>query len=570
MQTKLNENGIYLNSYTHGTYKTFCPKCKNTRKSHNTHDMPLSVTIENDKALFKCHNCENTGIVSDKQMYQTVSKSNPEKLNGWFSKRGISQKTTEDLGIYEWNDNICFPYIQEGEVKNVKYRTYDKRFRQKPNAQRTLYNIDNVKKYWDLTGNKNLIICEGEMDVVAFYESGVINAVSLPDGAPKSAKFDLKDLRFSALKNCSFLSQVDKVYLACDQDDAGRALHLELVHRFGKDRCLTIKFPKLKDGTYIKDANECLLKLGRNTLIQCLKDAIPYPIQGIYTIKNYTKEVFDIYEGKIQRPLSTGFKLLDQIYKIQAGTFHLVTGVPNHGKSNFIDQLAVNLLREHQWKFCVFSPEHSTPQHIRRIVEKIVKKPFDDGVVPKMSASELERGLNVLNENFYFMENKDEIPTIEWILDKAKQAVLKFGVKGIIIDPYNEINSTREGNKREDEHIRDIISKAKKFCRTHEVVIWMVAHPSKMPRSEDGSIQVPTLYDVSGSAHWNNMCDAGIVIARNFDTQQTRLITRKIREQGVYGNIGECFFNYDLSERVYKEVVESKPIEDNQQRWYND
>ena len=62
-----------------------------------------------------------------------------------------------------------------------------------------------------------------------------------------------------------------------------------------------------------------------------------------------------------------------------------------------------------------------------------------------------------------------------------------------------------------------------------------------MPRAEDGSIQVPTLYDVSGSAHWNNMCDVGLVVARNFDTQQTRVITRKVREQGLYGNIGECF-----------------------------
>ena len=569
MQSKLNELGIYLNSYSVGNYKTFCPKCKNTRKAHNTHDTPLSVTIENDKALFNCHNCEHTGIASENQIYQTVKKSNPDKLNTWFSKRGISQKTTEDLGIYEWNDNICFPYIQNGETKNIKYRTYDKRFRQKPNAQRTLYNIDNVKKYWETTGNRNLIICEGEMDVIAFYESGVINAVTLPDGAPKSAKFDLNDLRFSALKNCTWLNDVDKVYIATDQDEAGKALHLELVHRFGKDRCLRVQFPKQEDGTFIKDANECLLKLGRNTLIQCLKDAIPYPIEGIYTVKNYTQEVFDIYEGKIQRPLSTGFKLLDQIYKIQAGTFHLVTGVPNHGKSNFIDQLAVNLLREQKWKFCVFSPEHSTPQHIRRIVEKIVKKPFDDGVISKMDPNELERGLNILNDNFYFMENKDDIPTIEWILDKAKQSVLKFGIKGIIIDPYNEINSTREGNKREDEHIRDIISKCKRFCRTHEVVMWMVAHPSKLPRKDDGSIQVPTLYDVSGSAHWNNMCDIGLVVHRDFDTQKTRVITRKVREQGVYGNIGECFFNYDLSERVYKEVIESNS-EQPQQRWYNE
>ena len=573
METKLKELGIYCNSYSIGSHKTFCPKCRNSRKSQNANDTPLSVKIENESALFKCHNCEYSGKVNLYERKYTIVNKNKEmdknKLYDWFKDRGISAKTVEDLGIYSYNGSICFPYIQDGETKNIKYRTYDKRFSQKPNAQRTLYNIDNVQKYWERTGKKNIIIAEGEMDVVAFYEAGIINAVTLPDGAPKNAKFDLNDLRFSALKNCKWLNEVEKVYIATDQDEAGKALHLELVHRFGKDRCLRIQFPSQQGDIITKDANECLVKLGRNTLIECLKTAIPYPIEGLYTIKNYKKEIFDIYEGKIQKPLSTGFKILDTIYKIQPGTFHCVTGVPNHGKSNFIDQIAVNLFNLYKWKFCVFSPEHSTPQHIRRIVEKIIQKPFDIGMNERMNKEDLEKGLKILNDNFFFMENKDTIPSIEWILSKARQSVLKFGIKGLIIDPYNEINSSREGNKREDEHIRDVISKCKKFCRTHEVTIWLVAHPSKLPRKEDGSICVPTMYDVSGSAHWNNMSDVGLVVYRDFDTKQTRVITRKIREQGLYGNIGECYFTYDISKRIYKEVID-KESEQNNQYWYNE
>ena len=570
MEDKLRQLGIYLQNYSIGTHKTFCPKCRNQRKAHNRHDTPLSVTVENDKILFKCHNCEHSGIVSDRQKnYKIVKPTNKDRLFSWFKKRGISSKTIEDLGIYEYNGSICFPYIQDNQTLNVKYRTYDKRFSQKPNAQRTLYNIDNVKKYWERTGKKNIIIAEGEMDVISFYEAGIINAVTLPDGAPKNVKFDLNDLRFSALKNCKWLNEVEKVYIATDQDEAGKALNLELEHRFGKDRCLRIQFPNQQGDIITKDANECLLNFGRNTLIDCLKKAIPYPIEGLYTVNNYTKELFDIYDGKIQKPLSTGFKILDTIYKIQPGTFHCVTGVPNHGKSNFIDQIAVNLFNNYGWKFCVFSPEHSTPQHIRRILEKIIQKPFDDGFSDRMNKGEVDKGLRVLNNNFFFMENKDSIPSIEWILSKARQSVLKFGIKGLIIDPYNEINSSREGNKREDEHIRDVISKCKKFCRTHEVTIWLVAHPSKLPRKEDGSICVPTMYDVSGSAHWNNMSDVGLVVYRDFDTKKTRVITRKIREQGLYGNIGEAFFKYNTTKRIYEEVLEDDSTESNSEYWYN-
>ena len=567
----LNNIGIYLQNYNLGTHKTFCPECKNTRKPQNKHDTPLSVSIQSDKCLYKCHNCDWTGVVSENNNYKVINrkKENSDKLIKFFQARGISKKTLDDLGIYEIGDSIAFPYIQNGETVNCKFRTYDKRFKQKPNAQRTLYNIDNVKKYWNRTGKKNIIICEGEIDVISFYEAGVINAVTLPDGAPKQAKYDLNDLRFQALKNCKWLNEVEKVYIATDQDDAGKALHLELVHRFGKDRCLRIQFPNQQGDVITKDANECLVELGRNVLIETIKNAVPYPIDGIYTVKNYKKEVLDIYNGKIQKPLSTGFNILDMIYKIQPATFHLVTGVPNHGKSNFIDQLAVNMYRNYGWKFCIFSPEHSTPQHIRRVVEKIIKKPFDSGRHQRMSETELVEGLRILNENFYFIENKDTIPTIDWILSKARQSALKFGIKGMIIDPYNEINSSREGNKREDEHIRDIISKCKKFCRTHEITMWMVAHPSKLPR-DNGKINPPTLYDVSGSAHWNNMCDVGLVVHRDFDNNRTRVILRKVREQGLYGNIGECFFEFDLSKRIYKEVVDETKQRQNEYYWNDD
>tara|TARA_Y100000996_G_scaffold408475_2_gene387596 strand:+ start:1 stop:1566 length:1566 start_codon:yes stop_codon:yes gene_type:complete len=486
----------------------------------------------------------------------------------WFKRRGISQATVEAFNITRtssWfgdGEEACyaFPYYKDCQLVNIKYRTKDKKFRQENGAERTLFNIDAVKAHWETTGRKEVIIVEGEMDVLSMYEAGFTYACTLPDGAPKTAKFDADDKRFQALQNCEWLHEAEKVIVAVDDDEAGAALKLELVHRFGKDRCWTVQYPDQHD-IKCKDANEALVGHGAEVLREIIEFAAPHPIDGLYTVRDYEKEVFNIYDGNVQKAISTGFGSLDEIYKVMPSTFAIVTGIPNHGKSNFIDQLSVNLAKNHGWKFAIFSPEHSTANHIRRLAEKVMAKPFDIGPNPRMTKEELTEAMLFLDNRFHFIESEDSLPTIDWLLTKAKSACLRHGVKGIIIDPYNEIDATRDGNKREDEHIRDLVSRCKQFCRTHEVAMWMVAHPAKMQRGSDGVYSPPSLYDISGSAHWNNMCDVGMVVHRDFEADQTRVIIRKIREQGLYGSIGEAFFRYNLTRHIYEaELIQQEPV----------
>ena len=145
-------------------------------------------------------------------------------------------------------------------------------------------------------------------------------------------------------------------------------------------------------------------------------------------------------------------------------------------------------------------------------------------------------------------------------LTKAKLAKRRFGINGLVIDPFNQISPDRDYYKREDEHIRDIIAKCQHFARNHNIVVWMVAHPHKLHRNDNGIIPPPDLYQVSGSAHWNNMCDVGIVVHRDFENNETKVITRKVREQGLYGSIGQCFFTYNLASHVYEEIDSIEPV----------
>jgi twinkle protein len=573
---KAMDNGIFLNSYSVGDYRTKCPQCSPTRRKK--HDPCLSVTITHESILWMCHHCEwNGGVKENTNLpirqprvvkeegielappIPIVSNANHDLSQGsiaWLHNRKISQATAETFKLFTKDQKLCFPYYLDGDIVNIKSRTKDKRFLQEKNATKCLYNIDMLKKHWESVGTKSVIFVEGEMDVLALYEAGYKNVVSLPDGAPQTAKFHKDDKRFKAFEHSKWIFDADEVIVATDADENGKALRLELIHRFGKDICKVVNFPRIDDWQ-CKDANECLIHYDTQILQECIQYAEEFPVHGLHGVKEYHDSVQNIYDGNEQKALSTGFKELDKIYKIMPSTFNLITGIPNHGKSNFLDQILLNLAENEGWNFALFSPEHSTPNHIRRLLEKRCRKPFDIGLHARISQEELNEGIQFLDDHFRFIESTEEIPNIDYILKKAKLAKQRFGIKGLVIDPFNQISPDRDYAKREDEHIRDIIAKCQQFARNHQMVVWMVAHPHKLQRNDSGVIPPPDLYQVSGSAHWANMSDVALVVHRDFEDNSTQIITRKIREQGVYGHIGQVYFNFNNVKKVYEEEVES-------------
>jgi twinkle protein len=581
-----------------GNNKIICPECSHTRR--NKSDPCLSVTLETDNSyVWNCHHCGFKGGHSDKTEWKPEpkkfynkkiyavpnpieKKENMEKqYQEFFIKRKISKETLDHFNITtskmkfnnQEKETAVFPYYHNGKLVNQKFRSIDKEFRQTKDAQRTLYNIDCL----NLEENKNqpLIIVEGELDVLSLHECGYTKVVSLPDGAPKEAKFKKDDARFQALKvHAEELAKETNIIIATDYDEAGKALALEFAHRFGKDRCSSVDWGAiyLTGDVVCKDASDALTYGAKDTIKMFINGAKPYPVDGLYKANDYINQVIDLYHGKEEKPLTTGYKVLDTVYRLMEGTFTIVTGIPNHGKSNFLDQILINASKIHKWKFAIFSPEHSTPRHLTRLTEKYLELPFVEGATRKMSEEQLVEGMRYINNHFYFLESRDEKPTIKWILEKARVCVIREGLNGIVIDPYNEIDTNDRGTKREDEHIKDIISACKRFARTHNICVWIVAHPAKMHRNNDGTYPVPSMYDISGSAHWHNMADIGLCVHRNFEDNETVVYVKKVREQGLYGEIGECLFGYDVQTRSYREVIneETKVQIDTSNSWWND
>lgn len=366
--------------------------------------------------------------------------------------------------------------------------------------------------------------------------------------------------------NCKYyLDKASRIILATDGDLPGQALAEELARRLGRERCWRVKWPKKNDVDHFKDVNEVLMYMGPTILKEVIESAELYPIKGLFNFRDYFDEIDAYYYRTLGYELgvSTGWRGLNEIYNVVPGELTIVTGVPNSGKSEWIDALLSNLNASVGWKFALCSMENKVREHARKLLEKHIKKPFFDArygeSVERMSVDELEQGKKWLSDTFYLIRcENDCLPSINWVLGLAKAAVLRHGVNGLVIDPYNELDHQRPPSQTETEYVSQMLTKVKRFAQHHSCHVWFVAHPRQLHHWVGSP---PNLYDISGSAHFINKCDNGIVIHRNRDPDagpmdQVQVCVRKVRNK-VAGTIGDAFLSYNRVTGEFMDLSET-------------
>ncbi|XP_040362794.1 twinkle homolog protein, chloroplastic/mitochondrial isoform X3 [Rosa chinensis] len=494
-----------------------------------------------------------------------------EEVLAFFSERGISRETVQRNKVMQKRCSItdqisiAFTYWRNGKLISCKYRDINKKFWQEKDTERIFYGLDDIKD------TNDIIIVEGEMDKLAMEEAGYRNCVSVPDGAPPKASPPDKDVppeeqdtKYQFLWNCKeYLKKESRIILATDGDGPGQALAEELARRLGRERCWRVSWPKKNDQVeHFKDANEVLMYLGPAVLKEVIENAELYPIRGLFRFQDYFDEINAYYHRTYKHDcgVKTGWRDLDDLYNVVPGELTIVTGVPNSGKSEWIDALLCNLYEGYGWKFALCSMENKVREHARKLLEKHIQKPFFDGryggPAERMSVEEFERGKQWLNDTFHLIRCEDDsLPNIKWVLDLARAAVLRHGVRGLVIDPYNELDHQRPPNQTETEYVSQMLTNVKRFAQHHACHVWFVAHPRQLHHWVGGP---PNLYDISGSAHFINKCDNGIVIHRNRDPEagaldQVQVCVRKVRNK-VAGTIGDAYLSYDRATGRYVDI----------------
>lgn len=541
---------------TNGTHKIKCPICTPTRR--NKTDKSLSVNL--NEGFAKCHNlgCNalffrdsvEKSIVKENytlpaQTWKNYTKLSDNLVKYCETERKINQYTLNHFNVTEEKyyqpaltkevNNIVFNYFESDIVVNKKYRSANKKFTQSKNGKPIFYNINSV------IGEEECFIVEGEFDVLALYEIGIKNAISIPNGANDNDNYWINSEKY--------LKDIKKFYIATDNDSSGESVAEKIAQRLGRYRCERILF----DG---KDANE---DLKNGVLNKTIYNRKKYPVSGTFTSDDLIEKMVNLYNDGLPNCIdikNNSFGGLNKVFKLMFGHLCIGTGIPSHGKSNFTEWLVLNYLLENDIKASFFSPEHQPLElHYSTFAQKVIGKNYFNEIkgTPRMSKMELIQFHEWANQKLYLTSPEvGEFATWDWLFDKFREQIFSFGINIFVVDAWNKVEFT--GNKTERENIGRTLSRLTQFAQQNNVLIIVIAHPTKMKRLDGGLYEKPTLYDVSGSADFRNQTHDGFCIYRFFGDESYTIFENLKTKYSFQGEIGgQVEFEYHAPSGRYYE-----------------
>lgn len=540
------KSGSFMVSATKNLFKCFgCGESGNSIDfliKYKKIELSEALQILADKYNIMSENIDKPKISHFKRPIPKTEAKISVKLIEWFSKRKINEKTLLELKVtegLEWmpqtkkdENTIQFNYFKNSELVNTKFRDGKKNFKLVSGAELIMYNIDSIN------GLKEIIIVEGEIDVLSIHESGLKNVISVPNGAGVGKNnltyFD---------NSIDFLPENCHYILALDNDLPGNNLRDELARRLGFENCSTVIF---KD---CKDANECLIKYGKEAVIESIKNAKEYPIIGVFNANDIKSEIWNYYNNGLPPGCGIGMAEIDMHIRFKEGYITIITGIPGHGKSEFLDFILCRLNISHGWKTALYSPEnHPLELHFSKFAEKITGKSFDGS--NKMSPLDLENMINYHAENFFFINPESDF-TIQSITKVVKQLIRKKGIKAFVIDAWNKLD--HKYTTTETKYISEALDELSMFCEKNGVHLFLVAHPTKIVKDKQtGLYEIPNLYSVSGSANFYNKAANGLTVYLNRETGLVEIHIQKVKFKH-WGKPGCVHLGWDyINGRYYK------------------
>jgi twinkle protein len=509
----------------------------------------------------------------------------------WFSDRAISQRTLDKFMIFtreEWMPQtqkkescICFPYLRDGSLINVKYRDGRKNFKMVKDAELILFNLNTIgeKKY--------CIITEGEIDCMSVYEAGFgVEPVADDDGVLQNEEYSKwcqlsvpngaskGNQKLDYLDNCAeWLVAIEVFVIATDGDAAGEELKQELIRRLGVERCKVISYPieecvALENNLRrrCKDMNEVLKYLGPDVVKNVINNAESIPVDGIYYVDDIFSSMLQNFEKGVQLAPETHFGEMDQYFRWKKGEINLFVGWANHGKTTLVLQMMLTKSFFDGWKWGIFSPEnYPATDFYDDLIEMYAGKWLD-----QMNKQEYTDAAYFIDKHIFYVY-PDDGHDIHSINEKFRYLVMKKGIDGVLVDPFNQLDHIQKPYQREDQYLSETLKDVKRFALLNCVSYNIVAHPVKQQKDSDKSLPPVDMYDISGGSMWANKSDNIISYYRpnhhiDKTSPEVKIFIQKLKRRRTGGKPGDFEMRMNWAVKRFVDPISGMPYLDPQKR----
>lgn len=281
-------------------------------------------------------------------------------------------------------------------------------------------------------------------------------------------------------------------------------------------------------------------------------------------------DTLEIYKKGYESAESTGIKEIDPLWKWKRGEVTLLSGIGNHGKSEFLNFLMLNKAIKDGSKFGIFSPENNPAQEFYLNLTEMLMGcnctpfKFDGSPNPDQpSQEEFDKAYQFISEHFFYIYPKEAAPTPRYIGSRFLELIIKHKIDGVVIDPYNQLNSEGQSD-RDDRDLSVFLAECSRFAVLNNVYYMIVAHPHKLHKEvKEKDYPCPTVFQLAGGAMWNNKCDNILMYHRPYrnsdpSSRTAEFHSKKIRRQKIVGVPDTIGFEYSRSKRRF--VFENYPL----------
>ena len=320
----------------------------------------------------------------------------------------------------------------------------------------------------------------------------------------------------------------------------------EIIRRFGPEVCLRVSF---SEGC--KDANDELVKNGSEALKSCIENAVMVPMKDICTVENIESELDAFYLNGPEPGKETGWKNLDEIVTFGTGQLALITGRTNDGKSEWLDELVIRLLIRYNWTAGFWTPENTLLDHSRKIIEKLTNRTFIRQGATGVQPLQFELCKQWMKERISWIDLPFDNLHLETILERSRSLVRKFGIRILVLDPFNFIEKENNATRSENAWDSHVVGAIRSFAVRNNVLVFLVAHPRKVEMQVDGRKRRITLEDISGTADFGNKTDYCFCIDRDDVKKVVTVSVDKVRRKQFGSKGRQAFFVYNKNSGRY-------------------